>query len=126
MLTTPLQTGSTVLSGQWDTHNRRRTSNTTSPCRLLHIPVFLNAETRWLQQGGFSFSDIAERLGRNVSIVGSSGQGMVLFQDDRFPEHHVVLLRGKTGVFGVRLWRIVRRMPQEFELRLVPQLEANF
>ncbi|GFV68610.1 hypothetical protein TNCV_2274731 [Trichonephila clavipes] len=22
MLTTPLQTGSTVLSGQWDTHNR--------------------------------------------------------------------------------------------------------
>ncbi|GFW71277.1 uncharacterized protein TNCV_536951 [Trichonephila clavipes] len=42
MLTTPLQTGSTVLSGQWDTHNRRRTSNTTSPCRLLHIPVVLN------------------------------------------------------------------------------------
>ncbi|GFX17626.1 hypothetical protein TNCV_474261 [Trichonephila clavipes] len=31
-----------VLSGQCDTHNRRRTSNTTSPCRLLHIPVVLN------------------------------------------------------------------------------------
>ncbi|GFU84450.1 hypothetical protein TNCV_4557831 [Trichonephila clavipes] len=93
MLTSPLQTGSTVLSGQWDTQQvcvrivllpsnvwqqffgrsafpkatrnrichplscgapvpladrsdisvfcRRRTSNTTSPCRLLHIPVVL-------------------------------------------------------------------------------------
>ncbi|GFU69026.1 hypothetical protein TNCV_3785471 [Trichonephila clavipes] len=37
-----IPTGSTVLSGQWNTHNRRRTCNTTSPCRLLHIPVVLN------------------------------------------------------------------------------------
>ncbi|GFX90750.1 hypothetical protein TNCV_3165811 [Trichonephila clavipes] len=41
MLTSPLQTGSTVLSGQWDTHNRRRTSNTTSRA-ICYIPVVLN------------------------------------------------------------------------------------
>ncbi|GFT68938.1 hypothetical protein TNCV_1804671 [Trichonephila clavipes] len=31
MLTTPLQTGSTVLSGQWDTHNR-------SKCVIVLLP----------------------------------------------------------------------------------------
>ncbi|GFT01881.1 hypothetical protein TNCV_4206271 [Trichonephila clavipes] len=50
MLTTPLQTGSTVLSGQWDTHNRTIYLSPAGvvlltrppPCRLLHIPVVLN------------------------------------------------------------------------------------
>ncbi|GBN16304.1 hypothetical protein AVEN_221882-1 [Araneus ventricosus] len=34
-------------------------------------------------------------------IVGSSGQGKVLSQEDRVPGGHVALLRGKTVVFGV-------------------------
>ncbi|GBN97221.1 hypothetical protein AVEN_142854-1 [Araneus ventricosus] len=33
-------------------------------------------------------------------IVGSSGQGKVLPQEDRVPDGHVALLRGKTAVFG--------------------------
>ncbi|GFU43922.1 hypothetical protein TNCV_4411881 [Trichonephila clavipes] len=42
--------GSTVLSGQWDTHNRTIYLSSAGvvlltrppPCRLLHIPVVLN------------------------------------------------------------------------------------
>jgi transposase len=77
-----------------------------------------------LREGGFSFRDIAERLGRNVSTVHacwSSGQMKVLLQEDRVPGGHVALLRGKTAVFGVRLCRIVLRLRQKFELQLVPQ-----
>ncbi|GBM73563.1 hypothetical protein AVEN_98793-1 [Araneus ventricosus] len=42
-------------------------------------------------------------------IVGSSGQGKVLPQEDRVPGGYVALLRAKTAVFGVCLWRIVLR-----------------
>ncbi|GFX50495.1 hypothetical protein TNCV_2421331 [Trichonephila clavipes] len=38
MLTTPLQTGSTVLSGQWDTHNR---SVYSPPSSNVQATVFL-------------------------------------------------------------------------------------
>ncbi|GFS89130.1 transposable element Tc1 transposase [Trichonephila clavipes] len=38
--------------------------------------------------------------------VGSSGEGKVLTQEDRVPGGYVALLRGKTAVFGVRVWRI--------------------
>ncbi|GFS52863.1 translation factor GUF1 homolog, mitochondrial [Trichonephila clavipes] len=62
-----------------------------------------------LREGGFSFCDNAERLARNVS-TGSNGQGMVLPQEDGVPSGHVALLRRKTAVFNVRLWRIVRRL----------------
>ncbi|GFX65371.1 hypothetical protein TNCV_4474911 [Trichonephila clavipes] len=77
MLTTPLQTGSTVLSGQWDTHNRRRTSNTTSPCRLLHIPVVLNdfhsRETT-----------LQEAIGYNIRSENESGR-----RGDPFPKKSI-------------------------------------
>ncbi|GFV98958.1 uncharacterized protein TNCV_3390211 [Trichonephila clavipes] len=53
-------------------------------------------------------------------IVGSNGQGIVLPQADRVPGGHVALMRGKTDVFGVRLWRIVLRLRQKFEMQLVP------
>ncbi|GBM88097.1 hypothetical protein AVEN_190494-1 [Araneus ventricosus] len=39
-------------------------------------------------------------------IIGSSGQGKVLTQEDRVTGGYVALLRGKTAVFGVWLWRI--------------------
>ncbi|PRD25479.1 UNVERIFIED_CONTAM: Translation factor GUF1-like protein [Trichonephila clavipes] len=66
-----------------------------------------------LREGGFSFCDNAERLARNVS-TGSNGQGMVLPQEDGVPSGHVALLRRKTAVFNVRLWRIVRRLRLQF------------
>ncbi|GFU97236.1 hypothetical protein TNCV_2947031 [Trichonephila clavipes] len=37
MLTTPLQTGSTVLSGQWDTHNSLRACSPSSLKRLATV-----------------------------------------------------------------------------------------
>ncbi|GFX28540.1 phospholipid-transporting ATPase [Trichonephila clavipes] len=37
-------------------------------------------------------------------IVRSSDQGMVLSLEDQVPGGHVTLMRGKTTVFGVRLW----------------------
>ncbi|GFW21399.1 hypothetical protein TNCV_1532241 [Trichonephila clavipes] len=56
------------------------------------------------------FRDIVERLDCGVyplcMIVGSSGQGMVLPPEDRVPGGLVAILRGKTAVFGVRLWRL--------------------
>ncbi|GBL82564.1 hypothetical protein AVEN_263657-1 [Araneus ventricosus] len=51
-------------------------------------------------------------------IVGSSGRGKVLPQEDRVPGGHVAVLRGKTAVFGAWLWRIVLRLRQKFELQL--------
>ncbi|GFV69508.1 uncharacterized protein TNCV_2779231 [Trichonephila clavipes] len=54
-------------------------------------------------------------------IVKISGQGVALPQEDRVPNGHVALLRGKTAVFGVRLCRIVLLLRQKFELQLVPQ-----
>ncbi|GBL84827.1 hypothetical protein AVEN_93856-1 [Araneus ventricosus] len=54
-------------------------------------------------------------------LVGSSGQGKVLPQEDWVPGGHVALLRGKTTVFRVWLWRIVLRLKQKFELQLAPQ-----
>jgi hypothetical protein len=54
-------------------------------------------------------------------IVGSSGQGQVPPQEDRVPGGHVPLLRGKTAVFAVWLWRIVLRLQQTFELQLARQ-----
>ncbi|GFU68289.1 hypothetical protein TNCV_834161 [Trichonephila clavipes] len=49
-------------------------------------------------------------------IDGRRVQAMVLHQEDRVPDGHVALLRGKTTVIGVRLWSIV--------LRHSPNLEA--
>ncbi|GBN34178.1 hypothetical protein AVEN_265569-1 [Araneus ventricosus] len=54
-------------------------------------------------------------------IVGSSGQGKALPQEDWVPGSHVVLLREKTAVFGVWLWHIILRLRQKFELQLAPQ-----
>ncbi|GBL96936.1 hypothetical protein AVEN_182517-1 [Araneus ventricosus] len=73
-----------------------------------HLTEFKRGRVVGLREGGFSFRHIAERLGRNVStvqcmIVGSSGQGKVLPQEDRVQGGHVALLRGKTAVFGVWL-----------------------
>ncbi|GBM08582.1 hypothetical protein AVEN_52431-1 [Araneus ventricosus] len=59
-----------------------------------------------LRDGGFSFRDIAERLGRNISTVHNcwqQGKGKVLPQEDRVSGGHVALLRGKTAVFSVWL-----------------------
>ncbi|GFT16889.1 uncharacterized protein TNCV_3193561 [Trichonephila clavipes] len=73
------------------------------------------------RKGRFSFHAITERLGRNISPVGSSGQGMVLPQEDRVSSGHVALLRGKIKVLGVRLWRIVLWLRQKFEMQLIPR-----
>ncbi|GBN31908.1 hypothetical protein AVEN_236558-1 [Araneus ventricosus] len=77
-----------------------------------------------LREGGFSFRDIAERLGRNVSTVHDcwqqwSREGTASRR--RVPGGHVALLREKTAVFGVWLWSIVLRLRQKFELQLAPQ-----
>ncbi|GFW29251.1 hypothetical protein TNCV_741931 [Trichonephila clavipes] len=41
--------------------------------------------------------------------VRSSGQKMVLSQENQVPSGHVALLIAKITVFGVRLWRIALR-----------------
>ncbi|GBN49766.1 hypothetical protein AVEN_36003-1 [Araneus ventricosus] len=89
-----------------------------------HLAEFERGRVVGLREGGFSSRDIAERLGRNVSTVmslDSSGQGKVLPQEDLVKGGHVALLRGKTAVFSVWLWRIVLRLRQKFELQLAPQ-----
>lgn len=47
------------------------------------------------------------------TIPGSRGQGNILLQDDHVPGVHIVLLRGKTAVFGVKLWRNVLCLQQK-------------
>ncbi|GFU05051.1 DDE_3 domain-containing protein [Trichonephila clavipes] len=51
-------------------------------------------------------------------LVGSSGQGMALTQKVQVQGGHGALLRKKTAVFGVRLWRIIMRRRQKCELQL--------
>ncbi|GFU92201.1 uncharacterized protein TNCV_298311 [Trichonephila clavipes] len=76
-----------------------------------------------LREGGYSVLNITERLSRNVSTVKDCWYKWT--RDDtalRRPDSgHVGLLKMKTAVFGVRLWRIVLRMWQKLELELVPQ-----
>ncbi|GFV66302.1 uncharacterized protein TNCV_2737161 [Trichonephila clavipes] len=78
-----------------------------------------------LREGGFSFRDILQkdlaRMYPLCMILGSSGQVLTLPQEDRIRGGHVELLRGKTPVFDVRLWRITLLLRQKFELQLVPQ-----
>ncbi|GBM24247.1 hypothetical protein AVEN_46030-1 [Araneus ventricosus] len=77
-----------------------------------------------LREGGFLSAIFQKDLAGMYPlcmIVGSSGQGKVLTHEDRVPGGHVALLRGKTTVFGVWLWRIVQRLGQKFELQLAPQ-----
>ncbi|GFV62543.1 uncharacterized protein TNCV_3867241 [Trichonephila clavipes] len=54
-------------------------------------------------------------------VIVSSGQGMVLSQENRVSGDHEAVLRGKIVVFGVRLWSIVLRLMQKFKRQLVPQ-----
>ncbi|GFU39174.1 integrase catalytic domain-containing protein [Trichonephila clavipes] len=65
-----------------------------------------------LREGGFFFYIIAKRRDRN---------GLSIVPEDRVKGGHVALLRGKTTVFVVRLWRIVMRLRQKFEV----QVEGN-
>ncbi|GFX53343.1 hypothetical protein TNCV_2945831 [Trichonephila clavipes] len=51
-------------------------------------------------------------------IFGSTGQGMVLPQEDRVPSGHVTLLKMKTIVFNLRMRLIVLRLWQKLELQL--------
>ncbi|GFV47351.1 hypothetical protein TNCV_4830071 [Trichonephila clavipes] len=54
-------------------------------------------------------------------ILKSSGQWMVPPEEEPLPGGYMELLAVKTGVFGVRLWCIVMRLWQKFELQLVLQ-----
>lgn len=53
-------------------------------------------------------------------IVSSNGQGNVL-PEEEVSDGYMPLLRGKTVVFYLWLWRIVLRLQQEFDLQLAPQ-----
>lgn len=74
-----------------------------------------------LPEGAFSFLDIDKRLNRNIKIrliVGSSGQGKLLPKEDRVPDCHIALLRGKTGVW---LCHIVLSLQHNLELQFASQ-----
>ncbi|XP_054711203.1 zinc finger protein draculin-like [Uloborus diversus] len=53
-------------------------------------------------------------------IVWSCGPEMVLPLEDWVLSSQVALLRGKTAVFGIRLWHIILHLRQKFKLQLVP------
>ncbi|GFS84826.1 uncharacterized protein TNCV_2957141 [Trichonephila clavipes] len=81
-----------------------------------------------LREDGFSFfsfffRDNAERLGRNVSTVHDCWEQWS--RDGNASRtgsgRSRALLRGKTTVFSIRLWRLVLRLWQKFELHLEPQ-----
>ncbi|GFV54573.1 uncharacterized protein TNCV_955541 [Trichonephila clavipes] len=88
------------------------------------LTEFKRCHVKGLRENGFLYRHIAERLDRNISTVHDCWEQ--LSRDgtpSRIPglNRHITLLRGKTAVFGVRLWRIVLRLRQKFELQLVPQ-----
>ncbi|GFW56428.1 uncharacterized protein TNCV_2089351 [Trichonephila clavipes] len=99
--------------------NPRRPSRKRRSRRYQQLTEFERGPVVGLREGGFSFRDIAEcdlaGMYPLCMIVGSSGQGVVLPQEDRVPGGHAALLSGKTAIFGVRLWCIVLRLRQKFE-----------
>ncbi|GBM13591.1 hypothetical protein AVEN_84136-1 [Araneus ventricosus] len=62
-----------------------------------------------VQEGGFSFRDIAERLGRTVNDCGSSGQGKILPQERPGERLQPTCLRPRhTGPTpGVMVWEAI-------------------
>ncbi|GFT93859.1 transposable element Tc1 transposase [Trichonephila clavipes] len=77
-----------------------------------------------LRESGFSFRDIAERLGRNLPTEHDCTQQWL--RDCTTSKRpglgcHNTLLRGKMDVFGVRLLCIALPLVQKFELQFVPQ-----
>ncbi|GFU43249.1 uncharacterized protein TNCV_1566981 [Trichonephila clavipes] len=87
-------------------------------------PILSLPHLQCVRERVFSFHDVSERLGQNVSTVHHlwerwSRDGTA--SKNRIPGGYVAVLRGKIAAFSVLLWRIVLRLRQKFELQLVPQ-----
>ncbi|GFW15098.1 hypothetical protein TNCV_172451 [Trichonephila clavipes] len=67
-------------------------------CGSLSYETRLNEKLRGLQEDEFSFCDIAERFGWNVSTVHDCWEQWSRDQEDQVPGCHVSLLRWCNGV----------------------------
>ncbi|GFY32946.1 uncharacterized protein TNCV_2876951 [Trichonephila clavipes] len=98
---------------------RRGACTKMSLSREVLLTKFEQGRVLGLPEGGFSFCDIAERHGQNISTEYDCWKQWS--RDGAASKRPGSGRPLDTTVFGVRLWRTVLRLRQNFELKLVPQ-----